>query len=328
MAFEDLSSELAGWIPQLPPPLAGTLVNRAWRDICRSRLWSFLVEDAQVFAPALLSTGTVAVTQFSSLVTGNAAASAAWLPLVLNTGAAFTKRQFRVGTSGPIYNITAVDTSIATAIVLTIKSSNASDIGYSGATNAAATYQILRYYYDAPSTDFLRWESFYEPSAGYPLKINKQKTMIDRIDPLRSQQGQAYVVANYRASATGAPQFELWPTPTTETVYSTSYHRSGVNLVAGDNLPNAIPDEFVMARAKMRAGMWAIANQGKIPELRGADWRFFISTAEKDYLNLLPAVKKADEETFMQNLIRRRLLPAFLNDGKYLQSHAPFGPAY
>lgn len=322
-----LSSELVGWIPKLPPGLARILVNRAWRDICDSRLWSFLVEDAQVYSPALIEDGTASVVQFSDQVTLDATASALVLAQALNTGAPMTTRQFRVSTSGPIYNITAVDDSTPTAIVLTIELGT-NDIGYSGDTDTAASFQIYKCYYSPPAEDFLRWVAFWDPNSGYILRINKNQRDIK--DPLRSQQGQPYWVANMKAgSAAGgrAPQFELWPSPTFEKSYMTIYQRRGADLIDDEELPQAIPSGLVVWKALQTAGMWGIANQGAIPELRGADWRFFITKGAEEYEKIMPKAKKADEETMLQNLTKRRqLIPGFFLDAGYLQSHSPFYP--
>lgn len=312
----------------MPPGLARILVNRAWRDICDSRLWSFLVEDAQIFTPALLDDGTVSVTQFSSTVTGDATASAAWLPQVLNTGASFVKRQFRVSTSGPIYDITAVDVSNPAAIVLTITlGTNA--IGYTGETDTDASYQIYKCYVEPPAEDFLRWVTFYDPSSGYWLKVNKQRQELDRMDPLRSSQGQPYIVASFKANsaATGrAPRFELWPSPSYEKAYSTLYQRRGAELVDDEELPLAIPSALVVWRSLATAGMWGIANQGAMPELRGADWKFFVQEGQKNYDRMMPGVKKSDNETFQNMIVKKTNRSQWPLDGRFMQSHAPYFP--
>lgn len=321
----DLAVQVTGWIPKIPPDLASILTNRAYRAICNSRNWSFLVESAQVYTPDLLDVGTVAVVQWSNQVTGDATASAAWLAQVLNTGAPFTSRQFRVSATGPIYQITAADVSNPAAIVLTI-SSGAGSYGYSGTTDAAATYQIYRCYIDVPDPDFLRWISFYDPSSGYYLAVNRQQAQINKKDPLRSQQGQPYWVCNSKGTSTGAPQFELWPGPTFEKAYQTLYQRRGADLASGDSFPVVLTDELIVSRTLVEGGMWGLANQGAMPELRGVDWRFFISTGQSQYDKQLIVVKKTDEETYIQTLIRRQVGAGFPLDGKYLQSHAPYGP--
>ena len=326
--IQSLASELVGWLPKLPPGLARTLVNRAWRDICDARLWSFLAQDAQVYSPALLSDGTVSVTQFSSQVTLDATASAVVLPQVLNTGAPMLTRQFRVSAAGPIYDITAIDTANPAAIVLTI-ALGANPVGYAGTTAPAASYQIYKCYYDAPETDFLKWVSFYDPSSGYWLKINKQQRDLNRTDPLRSSQGQPYVVASFKAGSAAdgrPPRFELWPSPTFEKAYTTLYQRRGAELEDDEELPAAVPSGLVVWKALAHGGMWGLANQGTMPELRGVDWRYFISHGQENYDKMLPGVKKTDEETYSQLLIRITNRSQWPLDAKFLQSHAPYSP--
>jgi len=322
-----LASELVGWVPKLPPGLARILVNRAWRDICDSRLWSFLVEDAQIYSPALISDGTASVTQFSDQVTLDATASALVLAQVLNTGAPMNTRQFRVSTTGPIYNITAIDVTNPAAIVLTIAlGTNA--IGYSGETNAAASYQIFRCYYDAPSRDFKKWLSVYDPSSGYWLKINKQQADINRMDPQRSSQGQPYIVASFKAGSAAngrAPKQEWYPTPTFEKSYSTLYIRRGAELVDDEDIPDTIPPGLVVWKALSHSGMWGLANQGAIPDLRGVDWRYFITHGQENYDKMLPGVKKTDDEVYLMSLVKRTNNSQWPLDSKWLQSHCPWG---
>lgn len=325
MTLDDAASELTGWVSKLPPDLAKTLVNRAYRGICNARLWSFLVEGAQVFTPALLSDGTVSVTQFSDQVTGDATASAAWLAQVLSTGAPFTSRQFRVSTSGPYYSITAVDVSNPAAIILTI-SDGPSALGYTGTTSASASYQIVRAYITPPSADFKKWISVYDPASGYPLVINKQQADINRKDPLRSSQGQPFWVANYRTDSSGQPMFELWPTSTFEKAFAVLYEKRGVNLASTESFPGVLTEQLVISKALVEAGMWGLAQQGSMPELRGPDWRFFITKGELTYAEQLKECKKVDENTYIMNLIRRQQSgrPGFFADANYMQSHAPY----
>ena len=41
MAFQDLVAELRGCVPKLPYAYSKTLVNRAWKTVRESGLWSF-----------------------------------------------------------------------------------------------------------------------------------------------------------------------------------------------------------------------------------------------------------------------------------------------
>ena len=81
MSFQSMAAELTGVIPGLSPFLADSFILRAWRDIRDKRLWSWLQTEAGIFCPTQVTTGTVAVTQFSDTVTCDADASAALLAI-------------------------------------------------------------------------------------------------------------------------------------------------------------------------------------------------------------------------------------------------------
>ena len=79
MALLDLVSELTGTVPGLSPILAEKYCQRAWQHIRNKRLWAFLSIDGAIVCPAVVSTGTVSITQFSATVALDATASAALL---------------------------------------------------------------------------------------------------------------------------------------------------------------------------------------------------------------------------------------------------------
>jgi len=304
-SLADFAAELVGFVPKLDYPLAETLVNDAFASIRQERLWSFLNTDGAVFTPAAMSTGTISVTQFATpgVVTGNAAASAAWLPLLL-TPVPYTQMQFRLGGGSPIYNISLVDSTNVNAIALTL------DRMYLEATQTASTYQIYRCYIKPPSTDFLRWQSVYDPTNGYWLRLHKTRQEVDRRDPLRSNQSQPIWVADYKPDSAGTPMFEMWPHPITAQGYITVYERKGLDLATTDTLPPILPDALLKAKAKMKACEWAIMNTGAHPELRGVDWRLIMTTSLTEYNQLLRMAKKQDAETYRNDkIIARGWLP-------------------
>lgn len=317
MAFSDYAGELVGVMPKMPYLYAQKCVNRAWRSIRESRLWTFLVDETVLLSPSPITAGTVSVTFGSNLVVPDATAQAAFaapgLPLI-------TQRQFRVGT-GPIYNIWAIDGPTGT---LTL------DRVYSEVTNAQAAYTIYRCYYVVPVGDFLRWQTVKDPVNGYPLKLNWTRTEVDRRDPNRQAFGNPTRVVAYKqdrnlASSTfGFSVYELWYHPQSQIGYQATYHRRGVDFVLpADSLPQAISESILMAGARYYAYEWAEANKGRFPELRGSDYPFLMGQTFKLFQAELGTAQRQDEETFLQNYIPPSDPECWMSpiDANYAQSH-------
>ena len=109
-SLAQFASELKVWMPQIDPLACPTLVARAWQDIRKAREWSFLKQTGCVFAPSIITTGTVRVTQFSTQIVADATAAPFWNAVAITQAPAYplTLRQFRV-TGGPVYNIIGWD---------------------------------------------------------------------------------------------------------------------------------------------------------------------------------------------------------------------------
>ncbi len=304
----DLAAQLTGEIPGLPRLFAQKYVNKALEDIRKDRLWSWNMGEGILITPGAVSGGTVAVTQFSNEVTFDSTAQAILTPLAL-ANPPLIKRQFRVGGGSPIYNILGYDDSTG---IVTL------DRIYTEATNASATYQIYRCYYDPPSvdgitpnTDFLRYLSILNPIQGYVIsgrRLYLTRETLNRRDPLRGAQGQPYYAATYRPTPNGflAPgqtdptagqmQYELWPHPTSQAVLQCNYVKRHVDLSPADYLPAQLPSTLVVMKAFEAAYRWALQNQGRIPELRGTDWRFLLADSQKRYRVELMDAKRNDNE--------------------------------
>lgn len=312
MAYKDYANELMGYVPSFSFLLAQKAVNRAWRDIKESRLWSFLMLEGSIIVPNAITAGTVAVTQYSDQVTGSAAALAAWTgvqnPLI-------TQRQFRVLT-GPVYSIIAFDDVNG---VLTL------DKPYMGITQAVATYQIYQCYYEAPVADFLRWITVTDPTTPRNFKLRWDRAKVEKMDPQRTSMSFPYVLMPFKTNAaTNVPIFEMWPHPLTSLGLLTMCQRRGTDFVLPtDALPPQIPEDLLMTRARMKAYQWAIANVGRYPELRGVSWVFVLQEAGKEFAGMLQKIHVQDEETFSQNFIVPDNSESYIGpiDANFMQSH-------
>jgi hypothetical protein len=298
MNYTDFSNELLGVIPKMPFPFAQRCVNRAYRDIRESRLWSWLLEETVLTSRAIVGAGTVNLTQYSTVVVPDATAKPVWDALA---NPLITQRQFR-GAGGPVYLINSYDPSGAGTLTL--------DRPYQEATNTAAVYQIYCAYFWAPAADFLRWVSVFDPTQGYWLERNHTKAEIDRRDPLRADSGNPFWIVSYKtdtrstASTYRWPMYEMWPHATSDHGYQAIYQRRGADFTnPTDTLPPGIQESLLMERAMFYAYQWAEANKGRFAELRGSDWRFLMSKSAETYKAMLWEAQRQDEETMSQDWI-------------------------
>ena len=93
MALIDMSSEITDLVPALGRVRSRKLINRAWKIVQDSCLWSFQLQQGSFSTPPITTGGTVSCTLGSNQVTGDAVASAAWLALPFYWRA--TTQQFR-----------------------------------------------------------------------------------------------------------------------------------------------------------------------------------------------------------------------------------------
>jgi hypothetical protein len=335
MAFSDHRAELLAHFDQMPPLLTSKYIARAWTDICESRLWSFLVGHGVLISPAIITTGTAAVTRFSNQVTLNSAAAAVWDALSSSEllYAPIEKRQFRSGsTSGELYTVSDY---VSPTVYL--------DRVFTSETAAAANYQLFRAFYEppfpalaygigtatpaassTPEPEFLRFESVVDSESGYPLRLGFKQTDLNQGDPQRSSQGQPYRVVDYKADVNGKPLYELWPHPTAARAYPTVYIKKQTAYAAdADTLPASFPEDVVLERAMWYASMWAQKQVGRFPGYRPVNWSFIAAEHRNNHMRELAKAKTRDEETFnqmitMSPLMRGRMSPI---DAKFAQSH-------
>ena len=146
MSYQSMRSELRGSFPKLSWDWTGTLINRAFKQIRDSNLWSFQLAEGQWIAPAQITDGTATTVQGSAQITMDATAAVA---INANGNAPYsllTQRQFRIGAGG-VYNIIAWDG----VSILTV------DRLYGEVSATSSGYQIYQVYYPSPTKTFLRF---------------------------------------------------------------------------------------------------------------------------------------------------------------------------
>lgn len=307
----DVAAELSGAIPGLPNVFARKYVNRAFSEVKREKLWSWNIGTGVVVCPQIVANGqgTVTTGQFTNALQFDTAAQAVLLPLVL-ANPPLTTRQFRI-MGGPVYSIVGYNPSTGIATL---------DRIYGEASVSGSMYSIYKCYYGPPSLDgttaaitpdFLRYLSINNPIQGYVIagrRLNMRREELDRRDPLRGAQGQPYYVASYQPSPTngagvqtssptyGIMQHEFWPHPTFQQNLLAQYERLHVDLQPGDYFPHQTSVPLITYKALEFGYRWAMQNAGRLPELKGVDWRFALAEVEKKYMVDLVMAKRNDNE--------------------------------
>lgn len=234
-------NELIGMVDGIDPFTAQKQTNRAYADICAEREWGFLRGRAVIQIPNAVSTGTVAVTQFLDTVQFSVAAAAVLDVFGLNPSVA--QCQIKISTAGGPYSI--IDYQPGGVATL--------DRAYQETTNATSAYVLLRCYVSPPA-DFLRFISISDPLRGWPLSFGPRWTQqtLDRMDSQRATSGDPRIFATF-VYRDGHTQYEIWPHPIVGRTLLTEYRKRGIDLVAGDVIPDAIGMDLLMSRAKYRA---------------------------------------------------------------------------
>lgn len=314
LTFQQLFKELTGEISPLPDPQAGRCINRAWKRIMDYRMWSWqIVSNAQIFVPAVISVGSCSVTFNSTLVVMDIDATSALNNAALGNpplaspvlGVGY---QLRLGSGpqtlqapiGPNYTIVAWDGSGNMTI----------DRPYGEATGIGLNYQALKCYYATPflpvtSTgadgQFARYLSITNLLDGYAItgrSLYFSQEELNRIDPQRGGQGDAYILSLYQTNSLGQPVYEMYPNPVNPTTYQANMVSKGPLLTMTTQLPQVsyALDDTVSFLAKQFAGQWAGANVARFKELQGTNWVWYCDQMERQWQKSMILCVKEDDE--------------------------------
>jgi hypothetical protein len=293
-----MTSELTELVPGMSRVRAKRLVNRAFKIVQDSCLWSFQLGQGGFSTPEITTAGTITCVLGQSTITGDATASAAWQALPFYW--APTLQQIRAqGFS--IYSVIAMDTSTPTAVVLTLDRPFVDPLPFF----TGVGYQMFQAYIPAPPR-FKRWLTIADMFNCWPLDYWTGRRTIDLTDPARlytsnpdmalglGQDRRGAGTAN--ASATlGQQLFELYPNPQTEISYQTYFVAEAPYLENNsDTLPDPIDEELITQKALT----WAY---------RDAEGRRDIMAAKGAGGNFL-GLKKDSEADFLARLKTLRLL--------------------
>lgn len=294
MSFQSMASELRGSMPKMPYPFAQTLINRAWREVRDKNLWSFQLAEGQWISPAQITTGTATTIQGSTIIQMDADATAAIQANGSTVYSLITQRQFRIG-SGGVYNIIAWNPGTGQLTV---------DRMYGELSETNASYFIYQVYYPSPSKTFLRFMTVRDMQNFNDLFIVTTREELDQQDPQRTWWTFPTHVIPYKpdnrqgTSTPGYMLHELWGAPQYNLNYQLLYIDKGGPLVnPTDELPMAIGEDVVLAKARTYAYEWAEGNKGALERNQGPDYRFLMGAAEKQFETLFKNYRREDRET-------------------------------
>ena len=300
MALIDLTSELTELVPAMSRVRAKRLVNRAWKIVQDSCLWSFQLQIGGFSTPEITTAGSISATLGSNQLIGDATATAAWAALPFYW--APTLQQIRAqGFS--IYSVIAIDYGNINPpfATLTLDRPFVDPLPFW----TGVGYQMFEQYIAAPPR-FKRYLTVADMFNCWALDIWTSRRTVDLGDPARLYTSNPSMISPLgvdqrgagtpNASATlGQMLYELYPTPQTEISYQTYYVQEAPYLENNsDTLPYPIDENLIISGALK----WAY---------RDAEARRDIMAAKGSVGNFL-ALKKTTEEDFLTRLKTLRLL--------------------
>lgn len=301
-----MSAELALQTP-VNYLFARTLVNRAWLQVQRKYIWSFLWGKVPIPTPSPTTIGSVTLTSGSATVIADANATTAWANVPGATP--LSQQQFRIGT-GTFYNIVTYNPAGAPPFAtLTLDYPFVDPLPEPGA-NVGVVYQIYQVYYNAPVADFLWWESITDPVSGYAMRNTLTNEEVDRKDPQRFQSGWPIGPIPYRVNPlsgtfNGYPMFEMWPAPLNNITYVGEYWRRGSLFVNDTDTVNPmLGEDVVLELAKYWAYEWALA-QPQFDQSAKRSWQFLMGGTQRMYAALLNDYILKDEEFSHRHVINQ-----------------------
>jgi hypothetical protein len=308
MAFIDMKSELAEAIPSMSRVYAGTLINRAWRVVRDSCLWSFQLGQGGFSTPSITTGGSISTTLGSNTLIGDAAATAQWanLPFMF----APTVQQIRCN-GYSIYSIIAYDNGSDPVnspnypfATLTLDRTFIDPLPF----YTGVGYQMFQAYIPAPPT-FKRWLNIVDMTNCWALDIWTSRRTINLTDPARLYTSNPQCVlglgTDQRGAGTATPSatlgqqlYELYPNPSTALSYMTYYVVQGADLVNNsDTLPYPITQEVVLIKAREYAYEWAEARKDVMAAKgSGANYALLKKEAKTDFEQRLKTLRLIDRD--------------------------------
>ena len=317
MALQNMRQELLG-IPGTNFGLVTTKLNEAFAAIQNENVWSFQLIDGGWLTPGLLggptteflSPGRITVTPFTTSITGDATASAAWTAALISPPL-LTQQQIRVPYYS-LYNIISANVSNPNAVVLTI------DRPWMEPRQTSGTYMIYQAYYAAPP-GFKRWYNIRDTTNNnYMDWWSRTEIDLSEQDAERTDFDEPLYVVPYkmdtRAGSTTYCQmlYELWPHPITQLPYTFACQANWPSLSnPSDTVPYPLNDELVKLRAYEMLYLWKESQKGDEMERgAGANWQFLLQAARAEYDDRLKHIRVMDRSLVDLYFSKMQRLPS------------------
>lgn len=299
MSYQSMAKSLAsGEIPGVAISLARTKINEALGYIYSETDWSFQTQTGGWLNPGMVANqGTVTFTQFSNKVIGDAAASARWAAIV---NPIITTLQIR-NLPYSLYNIVAYDTTTNAPFgTLTLDRPWMEPI--QGAGQAYIMYQA---YFPVPVADFTKFVQIMDTTNNSPVdwwslsqddlaQIDSQRLLFGPTVPTYAVPFQTDQRSN--SATLGNMLFEIWPHNLSVLPYTFQLKRKGPLLVnPTDAVVYPLSEELVTWRTKQVLYQYKEAQKGEnMQRGSGADWRFLLEVASKEYGRCLKLIRALD----------------------------------
>ncbi len=310
MSYIDMASELSELVPALSRIRAKKLINRAWKYVQDSSLWSFQLSQGGFSTPSVTTSGTCTFALGSNQVTGDSVASAAWLALPLYWSP--TTQQIRAQ-GNSVYSVIALNATNPAAVVLTLDRNFTDPL----TTFSGVAYQMYQAYIPAP-VGFKRWLSVSDMLDQWAMDIWTARRTTDLVDPARQIASNPYAMnplgTDRRGKGTATPSstlnqqlYELYPYPTAEIGYQWYAVVDWPDLVNNsDTLPPQISEEVVVQKALTWAYRDAESRKD-IMEAKGSGGNYMAlkREAESDFLKRIKTLRLIDRDAvdaFMVNM--------------------------
>lgn len=304
--FGDVWRQTKAHCPLAPALLAQQWVKQAYLDLCRRRPWSWLLGQTQ-FITNDATSGTCNVTRNSALVSGG----------TLTYPASDVDRQFRVGTSSPIYTIIAVVPGVSYTL----------DQVYSAATALATAAVVLDAYMTCPA-DFQRFIAVLDTVNNWQLNIWMGADELNAWDAQRSATGTPWGLASYRlktqgtAALIGRAQYELWPYTLVAKNYPVFYAKQPPALADDDPFLGVLSTrgDILLAQALSYAAEWPGTQDQK-----NLYYNAGLSASKRSQFDkACDRLEVEDEEmfgTWLEQIQVASRSPFYPIDSRFLQSH-------